>query len=292
VERIVLGYDGSPAAVSALNWTAARAARGLAKVDVVLVVSPFTTDRTRGLEHLGVAETFLLERLPSLEVELHRLEGAVTESIAEAAEDADLVVIGINPGHPIRAAAAGWTPLRLSTRATAPVCMIPPGWIQGDDPVTVGVASDDSSGDALTFAATEAVRTSTGLRLVHSWLMPTPDFNGSTAVVASSDAVIEDHRNLLENAVQQVAEMHPTLSIQSELIRDSRSAALLRFEGRSSLIVIGSHRRGVLIGSLLGSVGREIMWQAECPICVVPPGIAMSREGSRSASQVFADPAD
>ena len=134
MERIVLGYDGSPAAVSALNWTAARAARGLTKVDVVLVVSPFTKDRAPGLQHLGDAEAFLLERLPALEVELHRLEGAVTESIADAAEDADLVVIGINPGHPIRAAAAGWTPLRLSTRATAPVCMIPPGWTQGRRP--------------------------------------------------------------------------------------------------------------------------------------------------------------
>lgn len=292
MERIVLGYDGTPAAVSALSWTAARAARGPTKVDVVLVVSRLTTDRAPGLHHLGDAETFLLERLPSLEVELHRLEGAVSESIADAADDADLVVIGINPGHPIRTAAAGWTPLRLSTRATTPVCMIPPGWIQGDDPVTVGIASDDSSEDAVDFAATEALRTSTGLRLVHSWLMPTPAFNGSTVVVASPDAVIDDHRNLLEGAAQQVAAKHPTLSIQSELIRDSRSAALLRFDGRSSLIVIGSHRRGVLAGSLLGSVGQEIMWRAACPICVVPPGIATGREGSRSASPAFADPAD
>lgn len=271
MERIVLGYDGSPAAVSALNWTAARAARGLTKVDVVLVASPLTNDRAAGLQHLGDAEAFLLERLPGLEVELHRLEGAVTGSIADAADDADLVVIGINPGHPIRAAAAGWTPLRLSTRATPPVCMIPPGWTQADDPVTVGIASDDSSDGALDFAAAEATRTSTRLRLVHSWLMPTPAFNDAMVVVATPDAVIEDHRRVLEGAVQRAADRHPALSIQSELIRDSRSAALLRFDGGSSLIVIGSHRRGVLIGSLLGSVGHEIMWRAECPICVVPP---------------------
>ena len=292
MERIVLGFDGSPAAVSALSWTAARAARGPAKVDVVLVVSPFTTDRAPGLQHLGDAETFLLERLPALEVELHRLEGAVTESIAHAAEDADLVVIGINPGHPIRAAAAGWTPLRLSTRAAAPVCMIPPGWVQADDPVTVGIANDDSSDGALDFAAAEAIRTSTRLRLVHSWLMPTPTFDDAKVVAASPDAVIEEHRNVLERAVQRVADRHRTLSVQSELIRDSRSDALLRFDGRSSLIVIGTHRRGVLVGSLLGSVGQEIMWRAECPICVVPPEFSRNSIRPRMAAPVSADPVD
>ena len=271
MERIVLGYDGSPAAVSALSWTAARASRGLTKVDVVLVDSPFTKDRAAGLQRLGEAEAFLLERLPALHVELHRLEGAVTGSIVRAAEAADLVVVGINPGHPIRAAAAGWMPLRLSIHATAPVCMIPAGWTQTDDPVTVGVAGDASSDTALDFGAAEAIRTSSALRLVHSWLMPMPSFDVSTIVVDTSEAVIEDHRQLLDGAVRRVLKRYPELSVRSELIRDSRSAGLLRFDGRSSLLVIGTHRRGVLIGSLLGSVGQEILWRAECPICVVPP---------------------
>ena len=47
MERIVLGYDGSPAAISALNWTAARSTRGMTKVDVVLVASPSTQDALR-----------------------------------------------------------------------------------------------------------------------------------------------------------------------------------------------------------------------------------------------------
>ena len=112
MERIVLGYDGSPAAISALNWTAARSTRGMTKVDVVLVASPSTKDRTPGVERLAEAEAALRERIPGLEVELHRLDGAVTTSLAEAAEGADLVVIGIHTGHPIRAAVNGWTPLR------------------------------------------------------------------------------------------------------------------------------------------------------------------------------------
>lgn len=278
MERIVLGYDGTSAAVSALAWTAARAARGVTKVDVVLVAPRFTKDRGPGLERLGDAEAFLRERLPSLEVELHRLDGPVTESIAHAAEDADLVVIGINPGHPIRAAAAGSTPLRLSNRATAPVCMVPVGWVEGNDPVTVGIASDGSSNAALDFGIAEAVSTASGLRLVHAWLMPSPTFDYGTAVTVDPESVIEGHREILDSSMERVLQQRPTLSVQNELVRDSRSAALLRFASRSSLILIGTHRRGVLAGTLLGSVAQEILWRADCPICVVPPQPAKSTE--------------
>lgn len=278
MERIVLGYDGTSAAVSALAWTAARAARGVTKVDVVLVAPRFTKDRGPGLERLGDAEAFLRERLPSLEVELHRLDGPVTESIARAADDADLVVIGINPGHPIRAAAAGSTPLRLSNRSAAPVCMVPVGWVEGNDPVTVGIAGDGSSNAALDFGIAEAVSTASGLRLVHSWLMPGPTFDYGTAITVDSDRVIEEHREILEVSLQRVLQRRPTLSVQSELVRDSRSAALLRFTSRSSLLLIGTHRRGVLAGTLLGSVAQEILWRADCPICVVPPQPAKSAE--------------
>ena len=165
MERIVLGYDGSPAAISALNWTAARSTRGMTKVDVVLVATPSTKDRTPGVERLAEAEAALRERIPDLEVELHRLDGAVTTSLAEAAEGADLVVIGIHTGHPIRAAANGWTPLRLSLRVQTPVCIVPAGWTEAGDPVTVGIADDDSSNAALAFGIAAALAALAGIFL-------------------------------------------------------------------------------------------------------------------------------
>jgi nucleotide-binding universal stress UspA family protein len=269
MERIALGFDGSPASVAALDWTATRAARGPARVDIVLVESRFAKDHEISTALLDNAESVLRDRLPGLDVTTHRVEGAVPESLAEAAMDADLVVVGINPGHPIRAAAMGWTPLRLSTRASAPVYLIPLGWAPGDDPVTVGIADDESSDPALDVAMAEA--TATGLRLVHAWLMPTPTFDYGTALALDPDVVVEEHRQILDAGAQRVVERHPELRLQTELIRDSRSGALLRFASRSSLLVIGTHRRNVLTGALLGSVAQEILWRTDCPICVVPP---------------------
>jgi nucleotide-binding universal stress UspA family protein len=277
MERIVLGFDGSAASAAALGWIADRATRGPMRVDIVRVASPFRKDRDREAEQLAEAEAVLLARLPRLDVHLHRVEGEVTASIAHAAQDADLVVIGINTGHTIRAAAAGWTPLRLSTRSTTPVYMIPAGWVAGDDPITVGIADDGTSEGALNVGVAEARATSQALRLVHSWLMPTPVFDPATTLTIDPDAVIDAHRQTLDAAVERIRKEHPGLSVERQLIRDSRSAALLRFASRSSLLVIGTHRRGVLVGSLLGSVAREVLWRAECPVCIVPPEAVIGR---------------
>ncbi|MGX5770554.1 universal stress protein [Microbacterium trichothecenolyticum] len=270
MERIVLGYDGSPASVSALSWVADRAAREVAKVGVVNVVSQFVSDRRAALDQLSDAEAFLRERAPGVGVDLHRLEGGVTDALTGFAAEADLLVTGINPGHPIRAAMAGAMPLRVSAHSHVPVVMVPAEWTDIGDPITVGIADDDSSDVALAFAAREAGEGEGSVRLVHAWLMPTPAFSGATALAVTPEDVMAGHRATLEAAVDWIAERFPTVSFESELVRDSRPAALLRFAPRSSMLVIGTNHRGLLAGSLLGSVAEGVLWQAECPVAVVP----------------------
>ncbi len=105
MERIVLGYDGSPASAAALSWVAARARRGDVQVDIVTVVDR-GADESEGLDLLAGAEAFLREEQPELTIDLHRLHGSVVETIADFADDASMLVIGITTGHPLRAALA------------------------------------------------------------------------------------------------------------------------------------------------------------------------------------------
>lgn len=271
MEHIVLGYDGGSASAAALSWVAARIARTRAHVDVVTVVSGSAEDHSRALDRLREAEERLRESAPAARVELHRLEGSVLDTITGFAEDADLLVAGINAGHPIRAALNGWMPLRLTTLSRIPVCLVPAGWTEGSDPVTVGIADDASSMPALAFAAAEAAETGAILRLVHAWLMPTPAFTAGPVVVdPMPEPVVQEHRRIMDAAVRWVVEHYPTVGLHTELVRDSRAAALLRFAGRSSLLVIGTHHTGPLAGSVLGSVGQDVLWRAECPVVVVP----------------------
>ncbi|WP_345802682.1 universal stress protein [Microbacterium sp. AZCO] len=276
MERIVLGYDGSPAAVAALRWTADRRGRSRAKVDVVNVISPMTRDRSLGIEQLADAETYLRERAPGMPVELHRLEGAMPDTLGDFSHGVDLIVVGIDPAHMIRATFPGLVPLELAMESNVPVCLVPAGWVEADDPVTVGIADDESSDSAVAFAVREARLTSASLRLVHAWLMPTPARYGATALALSVDHELALHRVVLDEAMGSLIEAHPSLSVEGELVRESRAAALLKFAATSSMLVIGTHHHGPLTGALLGSVAQDVLWRATCPVCVVPNGARQS----------------
>ncbi len=162
-------------------------------------------------------------------------------------------------------------PLRLTRLARIPVCLVPAGWVESREPVTVGIADDRSSDAALAFAADEASHSRAPLRIVHAWLMPAPAFTaGPVLVDPMPEAVVAEHRQTLTAAVERVTDRQPAVDLETELVRDSDAAALLRFADRASLLVIGTHRAGLLSSALLGSVAQDVLWRAECPVCVVP----------------------
>lgn len=270
MEHIILGFDGTSASVSALDWVAARAARRASRVGIVNVISDPSHDHDSELGRLTDAESSLRERAPETTIELHVLEGGPTEALAAFAAQADLLVVGINTGHPIRASLAGAFPLRLSARSHVPVVLVPAGWVDRDEAVSVGIADDDSSDAALSFAVREAGSHDVPLRLVHAWLMPAPTYVGAAALVSTPEAALASHRDTINTATRWVTERFTTIRVQSELVRDSSIAALLRLASTSSLIVIGTHHRGLLAGSLLGSVAQDVIWQSDCPIAIVP----------------------
>lgn len=272
MERLLVGFDGSPASVSALSWAAERAARGPGTVQVTLTtaLSRTTPDRADILRLLGDAEGYVRDRAPGTSVQLAPAAAGVIDSLVNPDEPSDLVVVGITPGHPVRALISGAIPLRVSTRSSVPVVMVPAGWVDVGDPVTVGVGSDGSSAGALRFGAAEAVAGDRPLRLVHAWLMPTPVFAGPTARMASPESIVREHRMTLDAAVRTCAHQYRRLEVRPELIRETAATALLAHAPDSSMIVIGTHRRGVLAGSLWGSVAQDVLWRAQCPVIVAP----------------------
>ncbi len=267
MERIVLGYDGTPASVSALQWVAARAARRVAGVDVVTVLPRFSRDREPALARLGDAEAYLRAHAPGVGVELHRLEGGVTSALTGFAE-ADLLVVGVNTGHPLRAVAEGALPWRLLALSRAPMVAVPPGWSDSPAPVTVGVA--DHAWQALTFAAREADALGVALRLVHSWQMPLPTVPGSSALQADIEQESARHRRALTEAAHHVLTEHPGLEVMREQVADDATAALLRYGQRSALLVVGTRRRDLIADAVRGSTAQQLLWETPCPLALVP----------------------
>jgi nucleotide-binding universal stress UspA family protein len=270
VETIVLGFDGSEPSMFALDWVAERAASHRTQVEIVMIGGTLLRDDSGRDSGLLDAERRLRDRAPDAEVDSHRFPGKMPDSLLERARHADLLVVGSHRGRPIWSALSGWMPLRVASRSRTPVVVVPDDWEATTGRVVVGLDDDDSSLAAVDFAAREAAVSHVPLSLVHTWTMPTPQMEGSVVLLASPIEARAGQRRILREAVARTQEAHPDLVITQVLEQSNPSSALLRAARGASLLVLGTHHRGVVKGALLGSVGRDVLAQCRIPVCVVP----------------------
>jgi nucleotide-binding universal stress UspA family protein len=270
MERIVLGYDGSPAAESALDWVSIRARGDDAAVEVVLVANMFLSDHVEAQRTLERAEQVLEERLPGIPVETILINGTLPAALVDAATGAGLLVLGVDGDHPVRSALHGWLPQRVSAAAAAPTCLVPRGWTPMNGPIAVGLADDGSSDAAVDWAAAEADAQSRELRLVHAWYAPIVTHEEVDTRMSLHD-IHTQHRALAAEVAERIRREHPSVMVQVDLTQVNRSVALTAASSFSSLLVIGTHRRGILAGGFLGSVAQDLIGRVSSPICVVAP---------------------
>jgi nucleotide-binding universal stress UspA family protein len=270
MDTIVVGVDGSKPSMVAVDWVAERAAQIACRVQLVRVDSPVVIPEETEDFAFAEAEGRLLDVAPNTEVTSARVRGRMPEALLEAAAHADLLVVGEHRRRPVRAALSGWLPLRVASRATMPVVIVPDDWTFTDGAVLVGLDDDDSSAEAIRFAARDADATGADLLVVHAWQMPTPELSGSVAILASPIEERARHQLMLEAACTQVARAFPQLRIRKGLVRDSPAGALLAAAEGASLVVLGTHHRGVLAGAFLGSVGQDMLVESRVPACIVP----------------------
>ncbi|WP_218869269.1 universal stress protein [Microbacterium sp. AK009] len=275
MERILLGYDAGDGADAALDWVTERALRRRARVEVVIVTNPFLQDQPRADGDLARAERRLRTADASLPIETARIDGRMPRALTAAATHADLLVVGADIGRPMREALHGWMSLRVSATATVPTCVVPSGWSETRGPVTVGLAADASSDGALAFAAAEGDAAGETVRVLHAWSGPLPTRTlpaAASAAVSPPRDVRAQHEELLHDAVEGLHRDIPGLTVDPVLIHDNPVSALSRAARDSSLLVLGTHGRGVLAGGFFGSVGQDLIGRLPTPIAVVPSG--------------------
>jgi len=274
VETIVLGFDGSESSNIALDWVAERAASRRTQVEIVMIGGTMLQDDFGRDAGLIEAERRLRDRAPDAEVDSHRFVGKMPDSLLERARDADLLVIGAHHGRPVWSALSRWMPLRVASRARTPVVVVPEHGPEDRDVTTgrvvVGLDDDDSSTAALDFAASEAADSGATLALVHTWTMPSPQMEGSVALLASPIEARAGQRKILRDAALRAQEAHPDLVIEQTLEQSNPVSALLRAARGGSLLVLGTHHRGLMKGNLLGSIGQDVLAQCRIPVCIVP----------------------
>ncbi|MBC7272852.1 MAG: universal stress protein [Streptomyces sp.] len=142
-------------------------------------------------------------------------------------------------------------------------------------PITAGVDGSEESHAALAWAAREAVRRGTALRVVHAWRHePREDLDAG-----GRDTQERWVRDAVEQAVREVRERHAGLEVSADVVEGASVEALVAAAAGAEMLVLGSRGHGRLVGFLVGSVGQQVIAEAARPVVLV-------RSEDRAAGEV------
>ncbi|PZT70672.1 universal stress protein [Streptomyces sp. SW4] len=145
-------------------------------------------------------------------------------------------------------------------------------------PVTAGVDGSEESLAALAWAAREAVRRGTALRVVHAWRWQEMEAAGVTDREAQERWV----RDTVTRQVRPVVERHPDLKVTLDVLEGHAVETLVAAAADAGVLVLGSRGHGRLVGFLVGSVGQQVIGESSRPVVLVRAG---DRAGDEAAGR-------
>ncbi|MFB9569163.1 universal stress protein [Saccharopolyspora hordei] len=287
-EAVVVGFDFRESSRRAVRWAAWEAAgRGRPLHLVHVLAWPFeerTAIRVPGEGDVSEPLVQALRReLADLVDECKRIDadlpvrselpfGDPVQVLAGMAATAELLVLGgprLEPAVGVGATSAEL----LARRGGAPVVVVRGGRDEpGSDPVVVGVDGSAGSRAALEFAFDFASRNRCELVAVHAWSdLPLDPFERVARWELPWSEVREEAEGVLAEAIAGWGEQYPDVSVRRVVTPEKPTQALLREveQAQAGLAVVGSHGRGRVRRSLLGSVSHAVVNRAPCPVAVL-----------------------
>ncbi len=282
-DEIVVGVDGSAAALEAVRWAAGEAApRKLAlrlvyaadvtggRFDGGLPVpqSSFDELQRAGQQLLADAAAVAGEVTVSTEMPLE----PPVPLLLECSRTARMVVLGSSGRGGFTGMLAGSTAVSVSAHASCPVAVVR-GRPDAAGPVVVGVDGSPTSEEALKVAIDEAAWREVPLVAVHAWSdadygvpLPTADLDWAE--------VEREQQRLLAERLAGRQERYPDVRVERVVVRDRPRDELLARSRDAQLVVVGSRGRGGFRGLVLGSTSQALIHHADCPVLVVRPQAA------------------
>ena len=267
---VVVAVDPSSSARDAAAWAADVAADWAAPLHVVHV--PPGDPRDLPLDRLPVWLVELVamaERLGARPCTAEAQPGDVVDTIAARGVGARMVVLGSYgegafDGKLVGSAALGVVgrvdcPL-VVVRGSAPRITPPRG-----GPVVVGVDASRAGEAAAVFAADVAATLGARLLVVRCRSDFSTAPNGEPhrcpeALAAEASA--------LERQLVPIAERHPSLPIDREIVDVHPVVALTRFAAGARAVVVGTRGCGGLAGMAIGPTSQAVLEFATCPVIV------------------------
>jgi nucleotide-binding universal stress UspA family protein len=287
---IVVGVDGSAAALGAVRWAARDAAlRNLPLTLLHVVDAPLpewfeeaTLVGSRQWQKrlardfiesaIKVAEQTTRECGP-VEIESRVFHSATVPTLIGISTEVEMVVVGYRgDGGVLARSFLGSVSSALVYHAHCPVAVI------HDDeamignvaraPVLVGIDGSPASEAATAIAFEEASRRGVALMALHAW--NDPRVTDSTRLLQDSkwDAQLSEEEETLAERLAGWHERYPDVGIRRIVEIGDPARRLIEASERAQLLVVGSHGCSRARGMLLGSVGAAVVNKARIPVLV------------------------
>nr|SBO97498.1 Universal stress protein family [Nonomuraea gerenzanensis] len=259
-----MGVDDSEDSLRAVEWAAAEAGR---RRRPLLIVHAFIWPLMNvplgpapgappegGLRHaaeriLETARDRARMVAPEVGITTELPEGEAFAVLLRHSRQAELLVVGSRGLGEVGGLLLGSVGAKLGAEAACPVVVVR-GSARPDGPVVAGIGDPGESEAVLDFACAHAARTADPLMLAH-----VADRGGPP---------------LAEPELARWQERFPTVTIDQESLTGRPGKALTDAAARASLLVVGSHHRHEFSALLHGSVSRNVLHHAACPVAIVP----------------------
>ncbi|WP_347354208.1 universal stress protein [Intrasporangium sp.] len=287
-DQVVVGFDGSPAAESAVEWAAQHAKRRGVGLKVVAAVPwqyngiginaalPFHP-RELAEELAEDGHKRALKILDETQVEVVGVAANAADALVQASESAGLVVVG----HPSRSRVGqifiGSVVYGVVAHAKCHVAVVPDGEVVLPGvrhSVMVGVDGSDAALKAVDIAADEAHRWGAPLEIVQTWVLSSmtvwgEGVSGTSMIDGEARFFGKQARESVARATAEAKMRHADLTVDTLVYEEHPARALVDAAQKAGLLVVGSRGLGGFERLLLGSVSRYVIQHATVPVLVV-----------------------
>ncbi|HET6212436.1 MAG TPA: universal stress protein [Micromonosporaceae bacterium] len=274
---VVVGVDGSPASLAAVELAAEEAVGRVAPLVVVhargeharfgAAEQPGQLDAARRV--LAVAAGRARAEHPGLSVTEKLVPGDPAEALLARSRDACLLVVGYRGRHALGGAPLGSVAIRVIGGADVPIIVhrpldtsIP---VHQPRPVLVGVTAAGSDA-VVEFGFAEAALRGAPLLAMLVWPPP-----GGTGPIGDAAAGRQEADQVLREALAGWADKYPDVDV-CRLVRRGLDVpvALTATSHSAQLVVVGSAHRADLARRTASSVSQVLVHRAGCPVAVIP----------------------
>jgi nucleotide-binding universal stress UspA family protein len=311
-DPIVVGIDGSPHSLQALQWATQEATARRCPLRVVhalqwpltneLMGPPALGPPELGLQHaaehiLAIAADHARQAAPGLDVSSDLRPCTPAAALVEASRDAAMVVLGHRGLGGFTGLLLGSVGVQVAAHASCPVIVVR---ANGPDrntdgrldesgsavgQVVVGVDGSELSTLAVDFAFAHAALHRLGVTAVNVYSPRILTAPGQAWPLADDAGSLQDRTRLLSEALAGYRAGYPDVPVRHKIVVGRPAEVLAAESADAALTVLGSRGRGGFTGLLLGSTSQAALHHATGPVAVVRAQTTGHRSAATSRRQ-------